>query len=49
MRVCSAPSRKNAAPSHATFDVVIYSYLGMFKIVMVAFSIVPYLALLAIA
>lgn len=29
-----------------TFNVVIYAFIGMFKIVFVAFSLVPYLALL---
>ncbi|QDT98202.1 DUF6868 family protein [Gimesia aquarii] len=31
-----------------TFDVVIYSLLGLFKLVFIAFSLVPYLALLMI-
>ena len=29
-----------------TFDVVIYSFLGLFKILFLVFNIVPYLALL---
>lgn len=28
-----------------TFDVVVYSYLGLFKIVFIAFNLVPYVAL----
>ena len=32
----------------ATFDVVIYSFLGLFKIVFLAFNLAPYLALLII-
>ena len=32
-----------------TFDVVIYSFLGLFKIVFVVFSVVPYVALLIVA
>ncbi len=31
-----------------TFDVVIYSFLGLFKIVFLVFNIVPYLALLIV-
>jgi len=31
-----------------TFNVIIYSFLGLFKIVFVVFSLVPYLALLII-
>lgn len=31
-----------------TFDVVIYSFIGLFKIVFIAFSLVPYLALLMV-
>ncbi len=31
-----------------TFDVVIYSFLGLFKIVFLAFNLVPYLALLIV-
>ena len=33
----------------ATYDVIIYSLLGAFKLTVIVFSIVPYLALLAIA
>ena len=32
-----------------TIDVVIYSFLGLFKIVFLVFNLVPYLALLIIA
>ena len=31
-----------------TFDVVIYSFLGIFKIVFLVFNVVPYVALLII-
>ena len=31
-----------------TFNVVIYSFLGVFKIVFLAFNVVPYLALLIV-
>jgi len=31
-----------------TFNVVIYSFLGLFKIVFLAFNIVPYVALLIV-
>lgn len=31
-----------------TFDIIIYSFLGLFKIVFVVFSLTPYLALLII-
>ncbi|MHC4176310.1 MAG: DUF6868 family protein [Planctomycetota bacterium] len=31
-----------------TFNVVIYSFLGLFKIVFLAFNVVPYLALLIV-
>ena len=31
-----------------TFDVLIYSYLGLFKIIFLAFNVVPYVALLII-
>ncbi len=34
--------------SRETFNVVIYSFLGLFKIVFLVFSLVPYLALLII-
>ena len=34
--------------SRETFDVVIYSFLGLFKIVFLAFNLVPYLALLIV-
>jgi uncharacterized protein DUF6868 len=34
--------------SRETFDVVIYCFLGAFKIVFLAFNLVPYLALLMI-
>lgn len=32
----------------ATFNVVIYSFLGLFKIVFLVFNIVPYTALLIV-
>jgi len=32
-----------------TFDVVIYAFLGLFKIVFLVFNVVPYLALLVVA
>ena len=32
-----------------TFDVVMYSFLGLFKIVFLFFNLVPYLALLIVA
>jgi len=31
-----------------TFNIVIYSYLGLFKIVFLVFSVVPYVALLIV-
>lgn len=31
-----------------SFDLIIYSFLGLFKIVFLAFNLVPYLALLII-
>jgi len=31
-----------------TFDVVIYAFLGMFKIVFLVFNVVPYVALLIV-
>ena len=31
-----------------TFDVVIYSFLGFFKIVFLVFNVVPYVALLTV-
>jgi hypothetical protein len=31
-----------------TFDVVMYSFLGLFKIVWLVFNVVPYLALLIV-
>lgn len=34
--------------SREVFGVVMYSFLGLFKIVFLAFSVVPYLALLII-
>jgi len=34
--------------SRETFNTVIYSFLGLFKIVFLAFSLTPYLALLII-
>lgn len=33
----------------ATFDTVIYSFLGLFKIFFIIFNLVPYIALLIIA
>ncbi len=32
----------------ATFDVVIYSFLGLFKIFFLTFNVVPYVALLIV-
>jgi hypothetical protein len=32
----------------ATFNVVIYSFLGLFKIVFLVFNVVPYVALLIV-
>ncbi len=34
--------------SRETFDVIIYSFLGLFKVVFLVFSAVPYAALLII-
>jgi hypothetical protein len=34
--------------SRETFNVVIYSFLGLFKVVFIVFSLVPYLALLIV-
>ena len=31
-----------------TFDVIIYSFIGLFKIIFLVFNLVPYLALLII-
>ena len=31
-----------------TFDVVLYSFLGLFKIIFLVFNVVPYIALLII-
>ena len=31
-----------------TFDVVIYAFLGLFKIIFLVFNVVPYVALLII-
>jgi hypothetical protein len=35
--------------SRETFDVVLYGFLGMFKIFFLIFNVVPYVALLIIA
>ena len=35
--------------SRETFDIVAYSYLGLFKLLFFVFSLVPYLALLILA
>ncbi len=32
-----------------TFDIIAYSYLGLFKVLFFAFNLVPYLALIIIA
>ncbi len=32
-----------------TFDIIIYSFLGLFKIIFIVFNLVPYLALLIIS
>ena len=34
--------------SRETFDIVIYSFLGVFKIVFLFFNVVPYIALLIV-
>ncbi len=34
--------------SRETFDVVIYSFLGLFKVLVTVFNLVPYVALLII-
>ena len=34
--------------SRETFDVAIYSFLGLFKIVFLVFNVVPYVALLIV-
>ena len=34
--------------SREAFDVAIYSFLGLFKIIILAFNLVPYLALLIV-
>ncbi len=34
--------------SRETFDVVIYSFLGLFKVLVIVFNLVPYVALLII-
>ena len=34
--------------SRETFDLVIYSFLGLFKIIFLVFNVVPYVALLII-
>ncbi len=34
--------------SRETFDVAVYSFFGLFKIVFVVFNLVPYLALLIV-
>ena len=31
-----------------TFNVVVYSFLGLFKIIFIAFNVIPYLALLIV-
>ena len=35
--------------SRETFDIIAYSYLGLFKVLFFAFNLVPYLALIIIA
>ena len=35
--------------SRETFNIVVYSYLGLFKLLFFVFSLVPYLALLILA
>ena len=35
--------------SRDTFDIIAYSYLGLFKVLFIVFNLVPYLALLIIA
>jgi len=34
--------------SRETFDIAIYSFLGLFKILVIVFNVVPYIALLII-
>lgn len=34
--------------SRETFDIIAYSYLGLFKVLFFAFNLVPYLALIII-
>lgn len=40
--------RKWFSSSRETFDLVIYSFLGLFKIIFLVFNVVPYVALLII-
>lgn len=40
--------RKFVPISRETFDVAIYSFLGLFKVLVIIFNLVPYLALLII-
>ena len=35
--------------SRETFDIIAYSYLGLFKVLFIVFNLVPYLALVIIA
>lgn len=37
------------AISRETFDIIAYSYLGLFKVLFIVFNLVPYLALVIIA
>ncbi len=41
--------RKCFSLSKEAFNIVIYSYLGLFKILFIVFSLVPYIALLIIS
>ncbi len=45
--VCRAQSKWFPIPRE-TFDVVIYAFLGLFKILFLVFNLVPYLALLIV-
>jgi len=47
-RVYQTQSRWFPIPRE-TFDVLIYAFLGLFKIVFLVFNLVPYLALLIVA
>ena len=46
--VCRIQSKWFPIPRE-TFNVVLYSFLGLFKIIFLAFNVMPYLALLIVA